>query len=124
MTVHMFRIMAEKPSDVSETEANKLINEWLNNHTQWANDPTAHEITLVENSLTDVPQYFTGDFRFERESDKQTILSQIETKLTEVTSWYRIGYHQCSHDETEGGSCSWTEVIEYGTVPSEIPTLS
>lgn len=124
MTVHMFRVVAEKPSGVSETQANQLVDQWLANNTPWSDDPTPHEITLVQDdSLTNQPTHFTGDVRFEFSDAKADLLSQIETDLSGVASWYRIGYHECDHDQNSGSGCSWDEQREGGTVPSEMPTF-
>jgi hypothetical protein len=116
----MFRIVAEKPSSIEEAQANQLVDQWLATYTPWADDPTPHEITLVNDPITDAPQHFRGDLRFERDSDMITIREQIETDLAGVTSWYRVAYHKCSHDESEATACSWDSVTDYGDVPNGI----
>jgi len=121
MAVHMYRIVAGKPPSIGESQANQLVDQWLATYTPWAADPTPHEISLVDGPLTDADPYFRGDLRFERNSDVSTIRSQIETDLSGVTSWYRIAYHKCSHDEDNANACSWDSKTEYGTVPSGVP---
>jgi hypothetical protein len=119
----MFRVVAEKPSIISESQANQLVDQWLATYTPWADDPTPHDISLIDDPLTDSPQYFHGDLRFERDSSMTTIREQIETDLAGVTDWYRVAYHQCTHDESEVTDCSWDAVTEYGTVPITTPTI-
>lgn len=121
MTVHMFRIVAEKPSDVDETQANQLVDQWLQTHTPWAEDPTPHRIDLVDDPLSNAPVHFSGDVRFERDIDMVTIREQITTDIAGIASWHRIAYHKCTHDEDSASPCSWDDVTEDGTVPSDVP---
>jgi len=120
MTVHMFRIVAEKPSSISETQANQIVDQWLANNTPWTEDPVPHEITLVDDPITDAPAHFRGDVRFEFSDDKTTLVDNIETDLSGIASWHRIAYQKCSHDEENGGPCSWDDVRDNGEVPSSI----
>jgi hypothetical protein len=123
MTVHMYRIIADKPSSIGEVQANQLVDQWLSTHTPWAADPTSHEIILLDDPLSEADPYFRGDLRFVWDSDMSAIYSQIETDLSGVTSWYQIAYHECTHDEETPQPCSWDEVRENGTIPSDIPTI-
>ena len=121
MTVHMYRIIAEKTEGIGEVQANQLVDQWLSEHTPWVDDLTPHEITLVDQPISELEPHFRGDLRFERDSDMSEIFAQIETDLSGVTSWYRIEYHKCSHDEESPDECSWDNKTEYGTVPSDVP---
>jgi len=123
MTVHMFRVVAQKPSDITLTVANQLVDKWLANNTAWTEDPVPHELSLVDDPLTDAPVHFRGDLRFEASDDKRALLDRIETDLSGVVSWYRVGYHRCSHDEDNAQPCSWDEGVEFGTVPRGVPTF-
>ena len=124
MTVHMFRVVCDKPDSIGETQANQIVNQWLADNTPWTDDPTPHETTLVENTpISDRPPHFRGDVRFEFTDDKPELLTQIETDLSGIASWYRIGYHKCDHDETDATPCSWGETREGGNVPDSIPTF-
>jgi hypothetical protein len=123
MSVHMFRIIAAKPSNIGQQQANQLVEQWFASYTPWEDDPNPHDIILVDSTLTDSPEHFRGDLRFERDSDMSTIREQIETDLKAVTSWYRIAYHECTHDGSSGGDCSWNLEINYGNVPTEVPTF-
>jgi head-tail adaptor len=119
----MFRIVAEKPPSIGAAQANQLVEQWLATHTPWADDPTPHEITFVDDSLTDVPQHFRCVLRFERDSSMTTIREQIETDLAGVMSWYQIDYHECANDENEASTCLWESVTDYGDVPAAFSTF-
>lgn len=124
MTVHMFRVVCDKPDSIGETQANQIVNQWLADNTPWTDDPTPHEITLVENTpISDPPTHFRGDVRFEFTDDKPALFEQIETDLNGIASWYRIGYHECDHDEETGSGCAWDETREGGNVPDSMPTF-
>jgi len=123
MAVHMFRVVAENPSGITLAEANQLVDRWLANNTPWTEDPAPHELRLMDGPLTDVPAHFRGDVRFELSDGKASLLDQIETDLSGVVSWYRIAYHRCSHDEKNPQPCSWNDKVEFGTVPSGVPTF-
>jgi hypothetical protein len=123
MTTHMFRLVVEQPDGVTEQEANSIVDDWLANNTPWTDDPIDHSVFVVDDPLTDAPNHFRGDLRFEFSDAKTDLLSQMETDLQEVVSWYRIGYHECDHDEANANPCSWDNQIEYGTVPDGLPTF-
>lgn len=123
MAVHMFRIVTEKPPNIGEVQVTQLVGRWLATHTPWGDDPTPNDITFVDDPITDAPQYFRGDIRFKRNSEMATISSQIKKDLADVTSWHRIAYHKCSHDESKAYACSWDSVTDYGDVPNGVPTF-
>ena len=124
MTTHMFRVVCDKPDSIGETQANQIVDQWLNENTPWTDDPTPHEIRLVEKSdLTDQPTHFRGDVRFEFSDGKPELLTQIETDLSGIASWYRVGYHECNHDEETGSGCAWGSQHEGGNVPDSMPTF-
>ena len=119
----MFRIVAEKPPSIGEVQANQLVEQWLNTHNPWTEDPIPHEIRLVDDPIMDTSRHFRGDLRFEIDDDMTAIRDQMKTDLAGVTSWYRIGYHRCDHDESEADACSWDSLTDYGDVPSEMPAI-
>jgi len=123
MVVHMFRVLAANPDGVTETQANQLVGQWLANNTPWTEDRVPHDLRLMNDPLTDAPTHFRGDMRFEKSDDKSSLLEQIKTDLSGVVSWYRIGYHRCSHDDDNPQPCSWDQQSEGGTVPNGVPTF-
>jgi len=124
MTVHMFRAVAAQPDGITEAQANQIVEQWLMDNTPWTEDPVPHELSLVDDPLTDAPVHFRGDVRFEASDDKVSLLDQIETDLSGIAPWYRIGYHACSHDEDNAHACSWDQQREGGTVPDSIPEFT
>jgi len=119
----MFRVVAGKPDGITETQANQLVDQWLANNTPWTEDAVPHELTPVDDPLTNAPIHFRGDVRFEASDDKSSLLTQIETDLSGIAPWYRIGYHSCSHDEENSHTCSWDDTVEFGAVPNGVPSF-
>lgn len=127
MTVHMIRIFSHWPDGYTESDINTAIQNWVDNHTEWTADLTAHTIsglnTNTDGSGTD---YFRGDFRFEWSDDKTALLDDCETTLQSNVDWYRLGYHQCTHDGS--GACDWDDKREWSasgvTIPSDIPDFA
>ena len=120
----MFRVVCDKPDSIGETQANQIVDQWLADNTPWTDDLTPHEITLVENTpISDRPTHFRGDVRFEFTDDKPELLTQIETDLSGIASWYRIGYHKCDHDEDTPTPCAWEQTRDGGDVPDAIPSI-
>jgi len=122
MAVHMFRVLAHDPPDVSESEVQRGVQTWVSNNTPWTANPVPHEVNLVDDPLSDAPLHYRGDFRFEDTDDADALRKEIAQTLTHYCDWWRVGYHRCSHDEDNAESCSWDEQYESGTVPSEMPT--
>jgi hypothetical protein len=124
MTVHMVRLFIEPPKG----NADQAINNWVENHNEWEDDPVEHSLTEttvgIDGSGT---QYIRGDYRFIQDSDATTLLNRLENRLQSSQGglWYRIGYHQCDHDEDQSTPCSWdgSETRENGDIPSDIPDL-
>jgi hypothetical protein len=123
MTVHMVRIMIEPPKGNAES----AVDNWVANHNEWENDPVKH--SLVE-TTADVDgtgtTYVRGDYRFIQDSTVTDLLDALESRLQSFQGglWYRVGYHQCDHDEENASPCSWDEKRENGTIPSDIPDMS
>jgi hypothetical protein len=120
MTVHMVRVYAA--ADVPLSQAQSAVDSWLAKHATWTQDTVDHSIQMVEDSDTGTT-YFVGDFRFEWAETKDAILDGAEQDLGQSVSWFRIGYHECGHDEPAGGRCVWDDRREAGTVPNAIPAL-
>jgi hypothetical protein len=119
MAVHMVRVFAEPPKG----EAESAVDNWVSNYAEWDGDPIDH--TLTETTVgIDGTQHVRGDWRFEDQGEDATnILRDLSERLQSFQGglWHRLGYHVCSHDEDNGGPCSWGEMVEWGSVPSDIP---
>jgi len=122
MTVHMVRIFFDLPKG----NADNAVDNWVQNHNEWENDPVSHSLTEknteIDGSGVD---YVSGDYRFIQEETVTKLLDDLGDRLSSVQGglWYRIGYHACDHDEDQPTPCSWDETREGGTVPDAIPTI-
>jgi hypothetical protein len=105
--------------------AQAWIDDWVADEDTWTGDPVQHEIgarnTRIDGSGTD---YFGGDFRFEQTNSKANIAQNFSTFVGVFTDWHRLAYHECTHDEDNRQPCSWDDLFESGTVPSDIPDIS
>ena len=74
------------------------------------------EVTDPETGLT----YCSGRYRFDEIDKKSDILAEIEKEVVNDCEWYRIEFHECTHDKG-GGACDYDQVVsEKGTVPDEV----
>jgi hypothetical protein len=122
MTVHAYRIYAQKPTDVSKAEANQIIDEWKAQNTPWTEDPADHDLSVSNTKLDGSgTECYLGTVRFEFSDDADQLTQDINYGLSGVVGWARIGYHKCDHDEGSGTGCSWDSSTEFGTVPGDVP---
>jgi len=124
MTVHMVRVFFEPPKGNAET----AIDNWVSNYNEWTSDPVEHRLVetnaKVDGSGT---TYIRGDWRFvDQGEDPTTILTDLSDRLSSLQGglWHRLGYHVCEHDEDNASPCSWDQIHEDGTIPSDIPDFS
>ena len=118
----MIRVFAATAENIGETQANQLVNQWLEDNTPWTDDPTPHEVRKTQAGIDGAgTEYFVGSVRFEFSDDKPDLFDQIETDCGGVLDWHRIVYHVCTHDEDNPQPCSWDEKHECGDIPSDIP---
>lgn len=125
MTVHMVRIFSHFPDGYTVDQINDRVQNWVDNHTEWSEDPISHAVVERQAGWPVDPGtvYLTGDFRFMPEDDKTALLDDAEAALQGNVSWYRLGYHVCDHDEDGQGGCSWGTTREYGDIPTDIPEI-
>lgn len=122
MAVHMLRVVTSS-GGMTLAEINDAMDTWVANHSEWAEDAAEHHIveanTFGEGAGTD---YYTGDFRFHLEDAKDNLLQKCGDKLRNKVEWYRLGYHQCDHDEADTLGCSWDDEREWTATDATIPT--
>jgi len=122
MTVHAYRIYAEKPDGVTEKKANDIIDEWKKQNTPWTDDPADHNLSATNTKPDKIgTECFVGTVRFEFSDDATQLTQEIKYGLSGVVGWARIGYHKCDHDEDSGTGCSWDSSSEFGVVPDDVP---
>lgn len=118
MTVHMIRLVAEEPPDYSVEEIRTAVEDWVNRYSETL---TTERLTVTKQEGGTGTVYLLGQWRFAWAEDATVMLDDLESSLQTYVAWYRLGYHQCDHDETDRGGCSWDREREYGTVPDDIP---
>lgn len=120
MTTHMVRIYAS--ANISKSDAESAIDSWVTAHDPWVEgtqESLSKSSTEPGGSGT---EYYTYNARFHIEnSTKQEVLDAIESELDTLADWYRLGYHECNHDEDAAGDCSWDDTRVNGDVPNDVP---
>lgn len=63
--------------------------------------------------------------RFLLTDAKANLLQKFTDKLMNKVDWYRVGYHECDHDEADRTGCGWQDTAEWAdtnvTTPSGVP---
>lgn len=121
----MVRLFLEPPKGNAET----AIDNWVQNYNEWESDPVEHTLAVTNTALDGSGvDYVQANYRFIQDSAATSLLDDLESRLQSLQGglWYRIGYHDCNHDESNRDGCTWdtTETRENGTIPPEIPELT
>lgn len=120
MTVHMIRVYSEPPKGDAET----AVSNWVENYSEWTADSEEHSLSEATADMGEGTTYLTGNWRFEDQGETPIdILEDLSQRLQSFQGglWHRLAYHICYADEDNPQPCSWDEVVEFGTVPSDIP---
>jgi len=128
MTIHMIKIHCGPQSSWTLTQCNLTVEEWMLNQSEWQSDPTIHEMS-VTSALDTSLSWFAGEYRLTFDSEpKSDILQKLEDKLKNNPDWYRIGYHECDHDEPVQTGCSWDDERQWTdtnvTIPPQVPNFT
>jgi len=118
MVVHRFRLY-------HSTAGSDALHNWLGQFTQNINAALGNEVTKEVPTLRetlDGQQYYGGDYAFEWAKGKAHFWGNVTVYARDYCDWYRMGYHECDHDETNvnGSSCSWEDSAENGPVPDYV----
>ena len=128
MTIIMVRVFHEVPKG----EAENAVQNWVENHPVWSEDPVEHsmrETAILSSDGVEVP-YVAGDFRFHQDAvDATALLDDLEARLQSIQTglWYRLGVHEdCDYHEDNQQPCEWDPSLkrEHGDIPSAIPPVS
>lgn len=121
MTVHMIRIVCEKPDGISVEQIRSNVRHWVDQHETVLLDEE-RGITYYQSppGVDDVQERLEADFRFSLNETKSALLDQVETRLQKWVNWYILGYHGCPHDEADPRECEWGEVRPWGSPPSGV----
>lgn len=128
MTVHMIRVVASSAGDYTLDQLNTAMDDWVSKQSEWTNDTKEHVIEDARDGDTGDPLgHRDGTYRFLIEDAKDNLLQKCEDKLVNKVDWYRIGYHECNHDETGRDGCPWDEQREWtdkdATIPDHVPVF-
>lgn len=123
MTTHMIRLfISQDADDVLIQPQTGFIAVWLSNHEAWTVGRHDGMPTLQE-PLDGSESYYAADWRFQWSESKELLTANLTGHVEPRSPWHRLGYHECTHDETDGGPCSWDDSVEAGTVPSHVTTF-
>lgn len=127
MTKHMFRCFIGR-GKMTVTDLETRINDWVESNAEWLDDSVSHSLTERNTALDGTGStYYAIDVRFYQTDTKANLEQKFTDKLKDKVNWYRVGYHGCTHDETNAQPCSWDSKTEWTAkdviVPSGVPTF-
>jgi len=115
---------------MSISDLETRINDWVSSNPEWVDDPVDHTLTERNTAIDGSGEtYYAIDVRFTEDETKDNLLQKFADKLKNKVSWYRVGYHACTHREGDGssGPCSWDDKTEWTakdvSIPSSVPTF-
>lgn len=98
---------------------------WLANMSPWEAPDVTNSVPNGPLSTVDSnTDYYAIELAFDWSEDKSHILDNLDQFLDAYCDWHRIGYHVCTHDETDPTPCTWEETRESGSVPAYVPSLT
>lgn len=114
----MIRLWSEPPNNTNHFDRMyAACEDWAG---RYAETLTTQRLSLTH--ITDnEPAYTVGHWRFDWAEDATALLDDLEADLQAEVAWYRLRFHECSHDESDSVECSWDETREFGTIPAGIP---
>lgn len=121
MAVHMFRVYVGRgPMSVADLETR--VDDWINSNAEWEDDTAAHGLSERNTRLDGTgATYYGADVRFLLDDAKDNLLQKFTDKLVNKVDWYRVGYHECSHDESDPTGCDWQDSEEWAAQGASIP---
>lgn len=127
----MIRVVAAADSSdtpgLTLSEINTALDDWVSKRSEWTADPASHQISEVSSDTDGTgTTHYVGSYRFEISDAKDNLLTKCEDKLKNKVDWYRLGYHECDHDESNKSGCSWTDKREWtstntSSIPADVP---
>lgn len=105
MPVHMFRCFIGR-GGMSTTDLETAINDWVQSNAEWENDSVDHTVREYLNARDEIICH-TVDARFIKDNTKSNLFQKFTDKLENKVDWYRVAYHNCTHDEDEPPGCSF-----------------
>lgn len=110
------------------TDLETTIDDWVDSNATWEGDSVEHTLTERNTSMDGAGEtYYAIDVRFLLDNGKDNLQQKFTDKLVNKVDWYRVGYHECGHDDENGGPCSWDDTTEWTdkdvSIPTGVPTL-
>jgi len=121
MTVHRIRLYH---STAGAQSYHDWLETWLINMEPWADPEVSNDVPTLREQMGRGGQYYQTELAFEWSEDRAIILDQLSQYAASYCDWYRIGYHECAHDDDDAEPCSWDEQRENGTAPDHIKDMS
>lgn len=116
----MIRVWSEAPNNDNHFQRMyQACEDWVASYNETL-ETERLDLTHVDSSAgdTSTPEHTVGHWRFAWHEDHTQLLDDLESDLQGEVDWYRIKYHECDHDQSEGRvGCSWDETREFGTIP-------
>lgn len=123
MSHHKLRIYLEPPKVDAET----VIDNWIQDYSDSSHNASTDNLREATTGLGENgTKYVVGSYLFHHHTSVTTLLDDLESELQSFGNevWYRIGYHECDHDEDDRTGCSWEKVRSGGSVPNSVPTIN
>lgn len=114
---------------MSISDLETRVDDWVQSNAEWTEDSVDHTLTERNTELDGSGKtYYAIDVRFVKDDTKSNLEQKFTDKLKDKVDWYRVGYHSCEHDETNGSACTWDSSTDWTakdvTIPSGIPTFN
>lgn len=120
MTVHRVRLFHS--ADGAE-DYHTWLGQWITNMQPWEDPEVTNELPTIREPIDGGEDYYQTELAFEWGENRAIILDNLDEHATIHCEWHRIGYHECTHDETDPTPCSWDERRQDGPVTSNIPSV-
>lgn len=104
------------------TDLESSINDWVDSNATWENDTVEHTVREMAATVENDTTYHAIDVRFLPDNGKGNLQQKFTDKIVNKVAWYRVGYHECGHDNSNGGPCSWDDTTEWAAKDVRIPT--
>lgn len=123
----MFRVFIGR-GKMSVSDLETRINNWIDANAEWTEDSVAHELSERNTEIDGTGVgYYGADVRFLKDDTKANLQQKFTDKLKDKTDWYRVGYHNCEHDEAASTPCAWDDRTDWTakdvTIPAGVPTF-
>lgn len=108
---------------MSLTNLETRIDDWVASNAEWTEDSVEHTLSERNTEMDGSGETYYGiDVRFLKEDTKDNVLQKFTDKLKDKVEWYRVGYHNCTHDEEDAYAYSWDDKAEWTAKDVSVPS--